>query len=72
MNAGRRFNSQNREKLSWLVKKSKEKEKERCSDQEFDCCSMWINIKTVLEEHLSSENITFCSSGWWSDDEVPS
>ena len=44
------------EKSSWEVKKSEEKEKRRRSDQEADCCSMWNNIKTVVEEHLSSEN----------------
>ena len=71
MNAGRKFNGQNR-KIELRSKKSKEKEKGRLSDQEVDCCSMWINIKTVVEEHLSSENVRFCSSGRWSDDEVPS
>ena len=31
--------------------------KRRCSDKDVDCCSMWRNIKAVVEEHLSSENV---------------
>ena len=51
----RRFKGQNREKWSWQVKKSEEKEK-RCSKEEVDWFSMWSNIETVVEEHVSSEN----------------
>ena len=36
-----------------------EKRKRRCSDQEVDCCSMWSNIKVVVEEPLSSENLIY-------------
>ena len=45
--------------MSWKVKKSEEKGKRRCSDYEVDCCSMRRNIKAVVEEHLSSENVIY-------------
>ena len=40
-----------------ISKKSEEKEKWRCSDLEADCCSMWRNIKALIEERLLSENV---------------
>ena len=46
-----------KEKSSWYVKKTEEKGKRRCLDWEVDCCSIWSNIKAVVEEHLSSENV---------------
>ena len=50
---GRGFKGQNRE-IELIGKKSEER---RCSDWKVDCCSMWRNIKAVVEEHLSSENV---------------
>ena len=45
---------------------SEEKEKRRCSKLEIDYCSMWSSIKTVVEEHLLSENVYLHSAGRWS------
>ena len=39
------------------LKSPKEKEKRRCSEQQVDCCSIWNNTKTAVEEHLSPENV---------------
>ena len=36
---------------------SEEKGKRRYSDEEVDRCSMWRNVKAVVEKHLSSENV---------------
>ena len=61
------------EKSSWEVKKSEEK-KEKMFRLRSWLCSMWSNIKIVVEEHLSSENVHIGlylhSTGRWSDDEV--
>ena len=37
--------------------KSLNKEKRTCLKQEIDCCSICSNIKTVVEEYVSPENV---------------
>ena len=66
--AGRwqKIQGSNREKSSWYVKKSEEKEKRRCSKKKIDCRSLWRNIKTVIEEYVLSENVYLHSAGRWS------
>ena len=59
MEAARRSTAQEREreKLSWLVKMSEDKEQKRCLEEEIVDTPCESNVNTVFERHVSSEII---------------